>query len=106
MDPFGPLLGAVMSALGLVFWGTPVAIGIWLVAHRRAHPKSNLRPGIVALALWAAMALATFVFLLFSAGGHTPPSIQMLAAVWALGLVAVCARMLWTLYGKIGLPRR
>jgi hypothetical protein len=101
-----PWLGGIASICALVVWGTPVAIIIWMVAHRRANPKAAIRPGGVALAVWFAMTLVTVFFGLLSAGGHTPSSIQMLGLVWALVVVGICARMLWELYGKIGLPKR
>ncbi|MBW8905955.1 MAG: hypothetical protein JF611_09855 [Betaproteobacteria bacterium] len=87
----------------LVFWGTPLAIVLWLALRYRHGPQADLRPGFRSLSIWFLVLFLSFAVGVGSLGGHTGG----LANVYFALVGAASAVMLWFLYWKIGVrPRR
>jgi hypothetical protein len=107
MDPYPPWLHALLSICGVFStMVTPLAIIVWMVLRRVRDPKAAIRPGAMRLLAWFVIAFGGFFLLAFASGGHkASPEVQAAAIVWFVVLTAICARMLWTLYRRIGLPR-
>jgi hypothetical protein len=91
------LFGAV------VFWGTPLAIVLWLALRYRQGPQADLRPGFRGLTLWFLVLFLSFAVGVGALGGNTGG----LASLYFALVGAASAVMLWFLYWKIGVrPRK
>ena len=87
----------------LVFWGTPLAIVLWLALRYRQGPQADLRPGFRSLSIWLLVLFLSFAVGVGALGGHTGE----LANVYFALVGAASAVMLWFLYWKIGVrPRK
>ncbi|MFN2644257.1 MAG: hypothetical protein ABR570_04655 [Burkholderiales bacterium] len=97
-------MGAQESLLGfLIFWGTPLAIVLWMVLRHRQGPQADLRPGFRSLSICFLVLFLSFAVGVGSLGGHGGGVANFYFAL----VGALYAVMLWVLYWKIGVrPRR
>ena len=80
---------------------------LWIVLRWVRDPKREIRPGGLRLLWWSIVAVGGFFALAFASGGHkASPPVELAAIVFILVLAGICVRWLWTLYVKIGVPRR
>ena len=96
-------MGAEDSLAGfLIFWGTPLAIVLWVLLRHRYAPKADLRPGFRLLSLWVLLGLLSVGVGVGALGGHAGG----LASLYFVFVGAAAAVMLWVLYWKIGVRPR
>ena len=85
---------------------TPIAIIVWMVLRRVRDREGAIRPGAMRLLWWFVITAAAALLLVFASGGHRASrEVEGVATLTIVVLTGVFARMLWVLYGKIGLPR-
>jgi hypothetical protein len=96
-------MGAEDSFAGLViFWGTPLAIVVWVLLRYRYAPQADLRPGFRLLSLWVLLGLLSVGVGVGSLGGQ----VGGLGNLYFALVGAAAAVMLWLLYWKIGVRPR
>ena len=100
-------LQPVLQGCSFLVTATPVAIIVWMFLRWRRDRQAAIRPGAMRLLWWLVITIGGFFLLAFASGGHkASPPVELAAIVFILVLTGLCVRWLWTLYLKIGVPRR
>jgi hypothetical protein len=100
-------LQIVLQAGSSIIFAAPIAIIVWMFLRWRRDRQAAIRPGAMRLLGWFVITFGGFFLLAFASGGHkASPPVELAAIVFILVLAGICVRWLWTLYVKIGVPRR